>query len=94
MKMKLSLCLIKASPQVLLVLKYFDIIFLITFLTEKGLTLLSQHAAFENGHTLESINLMVNNFINVSKLHIIRQKKDCTSDGIHYIYSNLSILRF
>ena len=53
----------------------------------KGLILLWQYAAFESGHTSESINLMIDDPFNVSKLHIIRQKKIVISDGIQYIYS-------
>ena len=52
-------------------------IFLVFFDRGKLWILLLQYPAFKNGHTLENIDLMINNFINVSKLHIIRQKKDC-----------------
>ena len=41
------------------------------FLTEKGLILILQYAVFENGHYF-----MIDH--SISKLHIIRQKKDCT----------------
>ena len=50
MRMTLSFSLLKASPQVLLGLKYFDKFFHI-FVMEKGVGLLLKHAAFENGHT-------------------------------------------
>ena len=86
--MTLSFPFLKASPKMPLGLKYSDKFFSIISLWKIGLTLLLKHSAFENGHTYESINLMIKNSINASKLQIIRQKKDCTSDGIHYIFSN------
>ena len=58
-------------------LKYFEKKFMV-FDRKKEFILRLQHAAFENGHTKESINFMINSSIDVSKLHIIRQKKDCT----------------
>ena len=73
MKMKTLFSFLEASPQVPLGLKYFDNIFLRIFDRKKGLILLLQHAAYENGHYL-----MINNPINVSKLHIIRKNRDCT----------------
>ena len=78
MRTKLSLSLLKASLQVLLGLKYFENIVLIIFQRKRGLNFLLQHAEFKNGHTYESINLMIDNSINVSKLHNIRKKKDST----------------
>ena len=45
---------------------------------KKGLILLLHLAVFENGHTYESINLMIENSIDVFILHIIRQKKNCS----------------
>ena len=53
------------------------------------LILLLWHAAFENGHTSEGINLMMNNSINISKLQIIRKMKDCTYVCTYYIYSEV-----
>ena len=72
MRMKLSFSLLKASSQVLLGLRYFVKNFFIFFCWKKGLIVLLQDVAFE------IINLMINNSISVSKMHIIRQKKDCT----------------
>ena len=76
--MKLSFSLPKTSPQVLPGLKYFEKSFFQNFDRKKGLILLSQHTAFENGHTKESINLIISDSINLFRLHIIRQKEDCT----------------
>ena len=51
--------------------------------------LLLQYAAFENCHSYESINLNIDNSINVSNLHIIRQEKDCT-----FTWYALHLLKF
>ena len=79
MRMKLSSSLLKASPQVLLGLTCFEKVSFIIF-TGKGVDFAQ-----------ENMNLMINNFINVSKLHIIslERRKIVLSGGIHYI-----LLRF
>ena len=88
MRMKSSFSLLTASPQVLLGLKYCHEFFY-DLLTKKGVILLLQLAAFENGHVYESINSMIDNFTNLSKLPIIIQKKDCT-----FRWYNLHLLKF
>ena len=50
------------------------------------LILFMQHAAFEIGHITKISIQWINNFINVSKLHIIRTI--VLSDGIHYSCAN------
>ena len=47
----MSFSLFKASPPVLLSLKYFEKHFFIIFDWKKGLILLLQYVTFENGHT-------------------------------------------
>ena len=73
-RMKLSFSLLKASSQVILGLKYFYKTFFIIFDRKKGLILLLQHAAFENGHTLESINLVINTVIPLMYPRVLRHE--------------------
>ena len=58
MKVKLSFCLLQASPRVLLGLKYFENFFIGNFF-RKRVDFAFAASAFEIGHTLDNINLRI-----------------------------------